>query len=287
MTYPFQLVDVFGDDPFTGNPLAVVTCPRAAADLDPALMQRITRWLNLSETTFLLPPTDPAADYRVRIFTLARELPFAGHPTLGTAHAWLAAGGTPKTPGVIVQECGAGLVRVRQDGSRLAFAAPPTIRSGAVEAAKLAEIAAVLGISEGAIIDAQWVDNGPGWVAIRLASAEAVLALEPARSPPGGLDLGVVGAYPPGHAAAFEIRALFTDAQGALMEDPVTGSLNASVAQWLIASGEARPPYVVSQGTRLDRRGRVHIDRDAAGDVWVGGRTETLFSGVCEAAFGS
>jgi PhzF family phenazine biosynthesis protein len=280
MTYPFQLVDVFGEDPFTGNPVAVVSI---AEDLDASLMQRITRWLNLSETTFLLPPSDPGADYRVRIFTLARELPFAGHPTLGTAHAWLAAGGEPMDPEVIVQECAAGLVRVRRSGGRLAFAAPPVIRSGAVEQDKLDEIAGVLGIERAAIVDAQWVDNGPGWVAVKLASAEAVLALEPARSHPRTLDLGVVGAHPTGHAAAFEIRAFFTDPQGALLEDPVCGSLNASVAQWLIASGEARAPYMISQGGRLDRKGRIYIDRDDAGVVWVGGQTSGLFSGVCEA----
>jgi len=279
MTYPFQIVDVFGNDPFTGNPVAVVSIPE---DLDAALMQRVTRWLNLSETTFLLPPSDPGADYRVRIFTLARELPFAGHPTLGTAHAWLAAGGEPMDPEVIVQECAAGLVRVRRAGERLAFAAPPVIRSGMVDQDKLDEIAGVLGIERAAIVNAQWVDNGPGWVAVSLASAEAVLAIEPARSHPRTLELGVVGPYPGGHEAAFEIRAFFTDPQGALLEDPVTGSLNASVAQWLIASGEARAPYVVSQGGRLDRMGRIYIDRDEAGHVWVGGKTASLFSGVCE-----
>jgi PhzF family phenazine biosynthesis protein len=280
MTYPFQLVDVFGDGPFTGNPVAVVS---VTEDLDPSLMQRITRWLNLSETTFLSPPRDPGADYRVRIFSLTRELPFAGHPTLGTAHAWLTAGGAPRDADVIVQECAAGLVRVRRAEGRLAFAAPPVIRSGAVDAAKRAEIAGVLGISEAAVVDAQWVDNGPGWVAVKLASAEAVLALDPARSHPRTLDLGVVGAHPAGHEAAYEIRAFFTDPHGALLEDPVCGSLNASVAQWLIASGQARAPYMVSQGGRLDRKGRIHIDQDAAGDVWVGGQTASLVSGMCEA----
>jgi len=280
MTYPFQLVDVFGDGPFSGNPVAVVA---GASDLDTDLMQRITRWLNLSETTFLAPPTDPGADYAVRIFSLTRELPFAGHPTLGTAHAWLAAGGQPKNPGMLIQECGAGLVRVRREGSRLAFAAPPVIRSGPVEPAKLAEIVGVLGISGEQVIDAQWVDNGPGWVAVKLGSAEAVLAMDPVRSHPRTLDLGVVGPYPEGHDAAFEIRAFFTDPHGALVEDPVCGSLNASVAQWLIASGEARAPYLVSQGGRLDRRGRIYIDRDDAGDIWVGGATTSLFSGTCEA----
>jgi PhzF family phenazine biosynthesis protein len=277
VTHPFQIVDVFGEAPFTGNPLAVVA---DAAGLDTARMQRITRWLNLSETTFLLPPTDPAADYRVRIFTLDRELPFAGHPTLGTCHAWLAAGGVPKDRDIVVQECGAGLVRVRRDGGRLAFAAPPVIRSGEVEVAKLEEIAGVLGVARAAILDARWVDNGPGWVAVRLASAQAVLALEPARAHPRRLDLGVVGDHPPGSPHAYEIRAFFTDPNGALIEDPVCGSLNASVAQWLTGSGEATAPYVVSQGGRLGRAGRIHIDRDPGGAVWVGGHTVTLVSGV-------
>jgi PhzF family phenazine biosynthesis protein len=281
MTLPFQLVDVFGDGPLTGNPLAVVS---DAAGLDTALMQRITRWLNLSETTFLLPPTDPAADYRARIFTLDRELPFAGHPTLGTCHAWLSGGGVPKDPDIVVQQCGAGLVRVRRNGARLAFAAPPVIRSGVVEEAKLAEIAAVLGVARGAILDAQWVDNGPGWVAVRLASAQAVLALDPARAHPRRIDLGVFGDHPPGGPHAYEIRAFFSDPHGALIEDPVCGSLNASVAQWLTGSGQAATPYVVSQGGRLGRAGRIHIDRDEAGAVWVGGETRTLFSGVANLA---
>jgi len=276
MTHPFQLVDVFGDGPFTGNPLAVVA---NAGDLDTELMQKITRWLNLSETTFLLPPTDPGADYRVRIFTLDRELPFAGHPTLGTCHAWLSAGGAPKDPGVIVQECGAGLIRVKRTGSRLAFAAPPILRSGAVDEAKLAEIAAVLRIDRAAIVEAQWVDNGPGWVGVRLASAEAVLALDPVRSHPSRLEIGVVGHYPAGAPFAYEIRAIFSDPYGALIEDPVTGSLNASMAQWLTETGQVTAPYIASQGTRLGRAGRVHIERDSAGTVWVGGATVSLFSG--------
>jgi PhzF family phenazine biosynthesis protein len=279
MSRPFQLVDVFGRTDFSGNPLAVIA---AAGDLDTAAMQRITRWLNLSETTFLLPPTTGEADYRVRIFTLEREMPFAGHPTLGTCHAWLAGGGIPRDPGRIVQECGAGLVSVRRDGDTLAFAAPPLIRSGPVDAADLAEAARLLRIAPEAIIDAQWADNGPGWLAVMLESAEAVLALEPARDHPNRIDLGVIGAYPAGGEAAFEIRALFSDQHGAVIEDPVTGSLNASLAQWLFASGRVSGAYVAAQGTRLGRTGRVLIDRDAAGQVWVGGVTRTLFSGQME-----
>ncbi len=286
MSRPFQLVDVFGQGDFTGNPLAVIA---DAEGLDTETMQRITRWLNLSETAFLVSPTAAeaaaGADYRVRIFTLDRELPFAGHPTLGSCHAWLEAGGRPRQAGAVVQACGAGLVTIRRDdaGGRLAFAAPPLIRSGPVDEADLAEAAEVLRIARDRIVDAQWVDNGPGWMAVMLASAEAVLALEPARAHPRHVDIGVVGAHAPGAEAAYEVRALFSDLHGAIVEDPVTGSLNASVAQWLFASGRVQSGYVAAQGTRLGRAGRVHIDRDAAGQVWVGGATRTLFSGQTSA----
>jgi PhzF family phenazine biosynthesis protein len=276
MPRPFQLVDVFGQGDFTGNPLAVVL---NADGLDGETMQRITRWLNLSETTFLLPPTTPDADYRVRIFTLDRELPFAGHPTLGSCHAWLTAGGQPRQAGEVVQECGAGLITVRRDGERLAFAAPPLIRSGPVDEADLAEAARFLLIPRDDIQDAHWVDNGPGWMAVMLPSAEAVLALEPMRAYEGRIEIGVVGAHAPGGDADYEIRALFSDPYGAIIEDPVTGSLNASVAQWLFASGARTAGYVAAQGTRLGRAGRVYIDRDESGQVWVGGSSRSLFSG--------
>lgn len=276
MTRPFRLVDVFGADPFTGNPLAIVA---DAEGLTTEEMQAITRWLNLSETTFLVPPIDPAADYRVRIFTLAHELSFAGHPTLGSAHAWVEAGGKPKRDGVIVQECGAGLVTIRQDGDRLAFAAPPLLRSGTPTADEIVEVAAVLQIDRDAIVDATWADNGPGWIAVMLESAEVVLALEPARHHTGRIDIGVVGPHAPGNEAAFEIRAIFSDGHGALIEDPVTGSLNASIGQWLFASGRARGAYVAAQGTKLGRIGRIHVSQDDDGQVWVAGNTQTLFTG--------
>lgn len=277
MARAFDLVDVFGVAPFSGNPLAVVA---EAEGLSTEAMQAITRWLNLSETTFLLPPTDPAADYRVRIFCLTRELPFAGHPTLGTCHAWLAHGGTPKNPREIVQQCGAGLVPLRRGGDRLAFAAPPLLRDGPVDAASLAEAVAVLRIDPAAVVEARWVDNGPGWLGIMLDSAEAVLAVEPLRHHPRHVDIGLVGPHAPGTDVAFELRALFTDAQGALVEDPVTGSLNASVAQWLFASGRAEGRYVAAQGTRLGRTGRIDLEQAADGRVWVGGQTLTLFTGT-------
>jgi PhzF family phenazine biosynthesis protein len=281
MPHAFRLVDVFGTDAFTGNPLAVIA---DGERLSTEEMQRITRWLNLSETTFLLPPTQPQADYRVRIFTLAHELPFAGHPTLGTCHAWLAAGGQPKRAGLVMQECGAGLIAVKQDDAGLAFAAPALIRSGPPSEAEIAEVAAVLRIARAEIVAAEWVDNGPGWLAVLLASADAVLAVEPARHHDRHIDIGIVGPHAPGSDAAFEIRAIFTVPGGGLIEDPVTGSLNASVGQWLFASGRAEGAYVAAQGTRLGRTGRVQVSRDADGQVWIGGRTVTLFEGSRPAA---
>jgi len=281
----FHQVDVFTTVPYAGNPVAVVLDGDSVTTEE---MERFTRWTNLSEATFVLPPTQPAADYRVRIFTSgaatlvrdtpASELPFAGHPTLGTCHAWLAAGGAPKHDGMVVQECPAGLVRVRRGADRLAFAAPPLIRSGPVDEPLVRHIASVLRIDRGDIVDAAWCDNGPGWVAVLLRAADAVLALEPAFV---DLDLGVVGPHPAGSPAAFEVRAFFPK-NGATVEDPVTGSLNASLAQWLLSGGRAQSPYVVSQGTALGRRGRVHIARDDDGTIWVGGGTITCVSGHVE-----
>jgi PhzF family phenazine biosynthesis protein len=273
MERQFRQVDVFADDPFLGNPVAVV---HAADDLDDAAMRRFARWTNLSETTFLLAPADPRADYRVRIFTPERELPFAGHPTLGSAHAWLEAGGSPAQPDLVLQECGVGLVPVRRSQSgRLSFKAPPLIRSGPVEEPLLAQIARSLGITRADIVDAQWADNGPGWVAVELASADAVLALAP--GVPAD-HIGVFGPYPPGSPQAFEVRA-FTPLVSGAGEDPVTGSLNASIAMWLLSAGKAAAPYTVSQGTTLGRRGRVRVTAGADGSVWVGGGTSTLITG--------
>jgi PhzF family phenazine biosynthesis protein len=277
MPRPFAQVDVFTDTPYRGNPVAVVL---AADGLSDDEMQRFAHWTNLSETTFVLPPRSAGADYRVRIFTTARELPFAGHPTLGTCHAWLEAGGTPASAGEIVQECGAGLVTVRRTGTGLAFAAPPRLREGPVDEPLARHIADVLRISRSDIVDLQWADNGPGWIAVLLASADAVLAVKPGDV--GDLDIGVAGPYPPGSPAAIEVRALFSKGDGTSGEDPVTGSLNASLAQWLIAAGRISAPYVASQGTVLGRRGRVHVSCDGDGQVWVGGGTITCISGSVE-----
>ncbi len=274
---PFKMVDVFADGVFAGNPLAVIA---DGNDLDTAEMQRIANWLNLSETSFLLPPTDPSADYRVRIFTVDRELPFAGHPTLGSCHAWLEAGGTPKQDGIVVQECGAGLIAIRRDGDRLAFAAPPLTRSGPLSDAELAEVLGVLRLTPDQVVDAAWVSNGPGWVAVLLDSAEKVLAVDPLRIHDRVIDVGVVGPHAPGGDADFEIRGFFSAGQGMLVEDPVTGSLNASIAQWLFESGRAEGSYVAAQGTAIGRRGRIFLSRDDAGQVWVAGAARSLFSGA-------
>ena len=275
MQRPFAQIDVFTTTPYHGNPVAVVL---DADGLDTDAMQRFSHWTNLSETTFVLPPTTPDADYRVRIFTPTLELPFAGHPTLGTCHAWLRAGGAPRRDDAIVQECGAGLVPIRRTADGLAFSAPPLIRSGPVEDATLEEIAAALGIARGDIVDAAWADNGPGWVALLLESADAVLAVRPGFI---DLDVGLVGPHPEGSAEAFEVRAFFPK-DGAIAEDPVTGSLNASLAQWLLGSGRASAPYVARQGTALGRSGRIHVTGDGGGEIWVGGGTVTCVEGAVE-----
>jgi PhzF family phenazine biosynthesis protein len=267
---PFAQVDVFTTTPYAGNPVAVVL---DGSGLTTEEMQRLARWTNLSETTFVLPPGAEGADYHVRIFTPVAELPFAGHPTLGTCHAWLEAGG--EAGDVVTQQCAAGLVAVRRTADGLAFAAPPLVRSGPVEEGLVAEIASVLGIARGDIVDAQWADNGPGWVAVLLADADAVLALTPGFA---DLDIGVTGPYAEGSECAFEVRAFFPK-DGTLVEDPVTGSLNASLAEWLLRTGRATAPYVASQGTALGRRGRVHVSRDDDGTIWVGGGTVTCVRG--------
>ncbi len=273
----FCLVDVFGTALFSGNPLPVLFDADALSDPE---MQRITRWFGFSETAFLVAPTEVGADYRVRIFTRDRELPFAGHPTLGTCHAWQEAGG--KAAGAtIVQQCGAGLIEIRASGDELAFAAPPLIRSGPVDEADVAEVAAFLGIERDATVDSQWVDNGPGWVAVLLASAEAVLAIDPPATAARLFDVGVVGPHSSGEAA-YEVRALFSDHRGAILEDPITGSLNASLAQWLTATGRFTAPYVARQGTAIGREGRVTVDQDEAGRIWIGGQTLTIASGTVE-----
>ncbi len=279
----FAQVDVFTATPYKGNPLAVVL---DGTGLDTGAMQAFTDWTNLSECTFVLPPTVPEADYRVRIFCPGRELPFAGHPTLGTAHAWLQAGGRPRGEH-LVQECGVGLVPIRIDGARLAFAAPPLRRDGPLDEADVALIARGLGVDRREIVAHSWCDNGPGWRAVMLGSAEQVLALRPDPAVLAGLDIGVVGprgkvgvvgAQAAGLDTLFEVRAFFPGNNG-LTEDPVTGSLNAALAQWLIGSGRAPQRYVAAQGTALNRAGRVHVEQVPDGTVWIGGESVTCVQG--------
>jgi PhzF family phenazine biosynthesis protein len=270
-------VDVFTERPYLGNPLAVVL---DGAGLDDAAMQRFARWTNLSETSFLLEPGDAAADYRVRIWTPGGELPFAGHPTLGSCHAWLAAGGVARHADTVVQQCGVGLVRVRRDAGRLAFEAPP-LRREAVDEVALAPVLDALGLRRGQLRAAAWLDNGPRWLGLLLEDAAAVLALEPDHAvlKALGVKVGAIGAHDAAHqgGCAFEVRA-FAAAIG-IAEDPVTGSLNASLAQWLIGEGVAPRRYVAAQGTRLERAGRVHIER-RDGAVWVGGASIGCVEGL-------
>jgi PhzF family phenazine biosynthesis protein len=268
----FVQVDVFGENPYRGNPLAVIVDAEGLTTSD---MQTFAKWTNLSETTFLFPPTHASADYRVRIFTPTEELPFAGHPTLGSAHAWLTNGGVPKDGNTIVQDCKVGLIGVRREENSLSFAAPPLLRSGPIDNALLHEAAESLGISHDAIIDAAWIDNGPGWMGILLASADEVLAIQPK---PMKLTLGVAGAHTTESRFAYEVRAFYSS-NGITLEDPVTGSLNASLAQWLISSGRFNAPYLVSQGTAIGYAGVVKVDVDDSQVVWIGGNVATCISG--------
>jgi len=275
MPRPFAQIDVFSESAYLGNPVAVVL---DGDGLTSDQMQRFAAWTNLSETTFVVAATDPTADYRVRIFDTSSELPFAGHPTLGTCHAWLAAGGRPRDVERIVQECGAGLVTVRRTSDRLAFRSPEPFRSGPVDEVLDRRIADVLGIEREAIVETRWAANGPNWVVALLRSADAVPALGPGFV---DFDLGVVGPYPAGSPAAFEVRAFFPK-DGRTAEDPVTGSLNGALAQWLVRTGRATLPYVASQGSALGRAGRVHLSADEDGTVWVAGATRTCVTGEVE-----
>ncbi|MFN8146963.1 MAG: PhzF family phenazine biosynthesis protein [Candidatus Nanopelagicales bacterium] len=272
-TRPFRQVDVFTDEALLGNPVAVVLDPDGVSS---ERMQSFTEWTNLSEATFVAPPSHPDADYAVRIFCPGRELPFAGHPTLGSAHAWLESGGVPKGE-QIVQECGAGLVRIRRDGDVLSFAAPPLQRRGPLSDDELDAALRFLGIDRADVVAHSWCDNGPGWRGLLLTSAQLVLDLAPDPTLLAGMDVGVVGLHPAGAEVDVEIRTFFPGVNG-LTEDPVTGSFNAAVGQWLIASGHLPERYVAAQGTAIGRRGRIHVER-VDDDVWVGGSCVTVLEG--------
>ena len=269
----FHQVDVFTDQPLRGNPLAVVHDAQGLSDAD---MLALARWTQLSETTFLLPPNDPEADYRVRIFTPGGELPFAGHPTLGTCQAWRWAGGRPRDPDTIVQQCGVGLVRVRRDGDRLAFAAPPLRRTGPLDPGDLITLCRALGLQQEQVLKHQWVDNGPGWCALMLHDAQTVLSVRPDAQALGAFKVGLIGPHSEGGPADFEVRA-FVPGMG-ISEDPVTGSLNAGLAQWLFGSGLASRPYRVRQGTCVGADGRVYLSR-VGDDVWVAGQVVPVIEG--------
>lgn len=270
----FAQVDVFADEPYLGNPVAVVLDGDGLSDAD---MAAFARWTNLSETTFVTTPKAAGADYDLRIFTPGGEIPFAGHPTLGSAHAWLEAGG--RTDDTVVQECRLGLVELRRTGDELSFRAPALLREGPLDPGDVDRAARALGIPAERIVAHQWVDNGPGWAAVQLASADEVLALEPDYPALRELMLGVVGAYPEGSPRQFEVRA-FAGPVG-VTEDPVTGSLNAGLAQWLIGNGTAPRSYTAGQGARVGRRGTVTL-REEDGAIWVGGRSTTCIRGTVE-----
>ncbi|BDZ45821.1 PhzF family phenazine biosynthesis protein [Naasia aerilata] len=273
-TRPFAQVDVFSAAPLRGNPVAVVLDGDGVSDED---MQAFARWTNLSETTFVLPAADPAADYRLRIFTPGGELPFAGHPTLGSAHAWLEAGGTPRQEGALVQECGIGLVQLRVEADGIAFDAPPLLRSGPATDEEAAAAVEALGVDRGRVLDVQWADNGPGWIAVLVDSAATVLGLTPDFAAMGSLKVGAAGRHPEGGPADWEVRA-FVPGIG-VPEDPVTGSLNAGLARWFLSSGLADHAYTARQGTALGRDGRVTVTPE--GDsIWVGGASTTLIRGT-------
>jgi len=272
-----DLVDVFANGAQSGNPLAVV---RGDVGLSDAQMLTLTRWLRFSEATFLLPPTDPAADYRVRIFGLAGELPFAGHPTLGSAFAWLAAGGEPRHPGMIVQECGIGLVEVRREVGSLSFKAPPLVCEGVLSGEERAAAIRIAGVREEAVVAAVHASNGPPWKLLRLASLDDLLAAEPVARAPVPTDIGLIAPRSDGGRATWEIRAFFADATGRLCEDPVTGSLNAAAAQYLFGAGLADGDYVAAQGRKVGADGRVLVSKDARGDLWIGGVVRAVALGA-------
>ena len=270
-TQAFRQVDVFARGAFTGNPVAIV---HDADDVSTEEMQAITRWTNLSEAAFLLQPLQRSADYRLRIFEPKIELPFAGHPTLGACAAWLDAGGIPQQPGIVVQECGAGLIKICITDAGLAFAAPPMIRHEPVETDTLARAMRLLGLAANDVVTSHWIDNGPGWMGLQLTDAQRVLDIPMPTEAAEHFDVGVVGLYPTGSNAAIEVRAFFNDPNGSIREDPVTGSLNASIAQWMLGNGTLTAPYVAHQTS-----GRATVEQ-FDGQIWIGGTADVRVTGT-------
>lgn len=270
-THAFRQVDVFARGTFTGNPVAIV---HEADGMPTEEMRAITRWTNLSEAAFLLGPSLPKADYQVRIFEPKVELPFAGHPTLGACAAWLDAGGVPQQPGLVVQECGAGLIEIRITEAGLAFAAPPMVRHEPVDADLLAHALRLLGLSTADVVASHWIDNGPGWMGVQLTHAQRVLDIAMPTETADHFDVGVVGLHPAGGDATIEVRAFFNDPNGSIREDPVTGSLNASIAQWLLGNGTLTAPYVAHQTS-----GRATVEQ-VGGKIWIGGTTDVRVTGT-------
>lgn len=274
---PFAQVDVFSQTPYLGNPVAVVLDADGLTDED---MARLARWTNLSETTFVLPATTEQADYRLRIFTPCGELPFAGHPTLGSACAWLATGGVPRDADHLVQECMAGLVPVRHVGTRFSFAAPPLVRSGPLDEGHVREVATAFGIARAHVIAHQWVDTGPGWAIVQLASAAEVLALEPDLTRIPDAMIGAIGAHPNGSSHTYEMR---TFAPGVMVpEDPACGSMSAGVGWWLLSPSSTDTAFSIAQGARLGRAATITVTRDDRGQIWVGGEATTCLLGTID-----
>jgi PhzF family phenazine biosynthesis protein len=273
---PCTIVDVFGVEPVSGNPLAVV---HDADELHADQMQQIARYMNLSETVFLCRPTRPEADYAVRIFALDRELSWAGHPTLGACHAWIGAGGKGRANGRILQQCDAGLITVYDDGGRLAFVAPPLVRHEPPSHAQLSKALQLVGSDGRGLVDTMWIDNGPGWLGLLFDCADRILSFKPERSWPGALHIGLAGFHLPPSEFAIETRAFHTDQHLTVVEDPVTGSFNAAIAQWLIGAGRLPSSYAVSQGVCVNRRGRIDV-AIREGAITVSGRTRAVIRGT-------
>lgn len=275
----FIQCDVFSPIPTQGNALAVVVDSQGVSEEQ---MRLFAAWTNLAETTFLLPPEDAAADYRVRIFTPSREMPFAGHPTLGSCASWLHCGGEPRDPRTVRQECGVGIVEIditQKDG--FAFKAPPTSIE-AMDSGHFDAIIETLEIPRNTVRQTAQLDNGPVWQLLELESAGAVLAVDSSRVRwPAFKAIGLIGAHPAGAECDYEVRMLAPSS--GMSEDPITGSLNSAIAHWMQADGRLSGPITVAQGTAIGRHGRVSIRPSSDGDgIQIGGQTHILIDGTVD-----